>query len=160
VSALRVKGLYPARVLADYMRPRRPDAMQFPSAEWAEALRRGLNESPAFQEAAKAWEADILFLVRDPSSEALSPGVRLQLSQGVCLAAEFLRDARGVVAEFVFEGTPANWRRLLRRELDPVRPFVDGTFKVRGNLAKALRFTRAAKELVDTASAIPVSDGP
>jgi putative sterol carrier protein len=132
--------------------------MRFPSPEWAEQLRVALNDSAGFQAAATAWEAHLLFLVRTPGSDDPAPGVRLQLSQGVCLGAEFLADARRIAAEFVFEGTPENWRRLLRRELDPVRPFMDGTFKVRGNLAKALRFTRAAKELVATASAIAISD--
>jgi len=132
--------------------------VHFPSPEWADAFRQALNESPGFREAAQAWEADILFLVRTSRPEDAAPGIRLQLSHGACLGAEFHADARSIAAEFVFEGSPENWRKLLRRELDPVRPFIDGTFRVRGNLAKALRFTRAAKELVETASAIPVSD--
>jgi len=132
--------------------------MHFPSPEWAAAFRAALNESLAFQEAAKAWEADILFLVRTPGSAAPAPAVRLHLSHGSCLAADFHPDGVAIAAEFVFEGTPENWAKLLRSELDPVRSFMDGTFKVRGNLAKALRFTRAAKELVETASGIPVSD--
>jgi len=132
--------------------------MRFPSPEWADAFRAALNESPAFREAAQAWEADILFLVRTAGSEAPAPGIRLQLAHGACRTAEFQPDGRTVAAEFVFEGTPENWTKLLRRELDPVRPFLDGTFKVQGNLAKALRFTRAAKELVETASGIPVAD--
>jgi putative sterol carrier protein len=132
--------------------------MRFPSLEWAAELRAALNASPAFQEAAQAWEADLLFLVKTPGSEGAAPGVRLQLSHGACLAAEYLEDARSIAAEFVFEGTPENWGRLLRREIDPVRSFMDGTFKVRGNLAKALRFTRAAKELVETAAGVPVTD--
>jgi putative sterol carrier protein len=132
--------------------------MEFPSPTWASAFRAALNQNLAFREAAKAWEADILFLVRSPASEGPSAGIRLNLSHGECLAAEFHADARELAAEFVFEGTPENWGRLLRRELEPVRPFIDGTFKVRGNLAKALRFTRAAKELVETASGIPLGD--
>jgi putative sterol carrier protein len=130
--------------------------MKFPSAEWADAFRQALNQNPAFQEAARAWEAEILFLVRSPERDTGTPGIRIHLLQGECRTAEFHDDARGIAAEFVFEGTPENWRRLLRRELEPVRPFIDGTFKVRGNLAKALRFTRAAKEMVETASGVPL----
>jgi putative sterol carrier protein len=128
--------------------------VHFPSAEWAEALRTALNQNPAFQEAANAWEADLLFLVRTPGADAPAPGIRLDLAQGRCRSATFHEDARPIAAEFVFEGTPENWRKLLRRELEPVRPFIDGTFTVRGNLAKALRFSRAAKVLVETASGI------
>ncbi len=131
--------------------------VKFPSPAWAAAFRSALNDSDGFRVAAAAWAADILFLVRSPGSEEPAPGIRLQLSHGTCLAAEYHADARSIAAEFVFEGTPENWRKLLLRELEPVRPFIDGTFKVRGNLAKALRFTRAAKELVEIASGVPVS---
>jgi putative sterol carrier protein len=130
----------------------------FPSAAWAAAFREALNDNSTFHDAAAAWEADILFLVRNPGDGGPAPGIRLQLAHGKCLGAEFHPDAGSIAAEFVFEGTPQNWRKLLHRELDPVRPFIDGTFKVRGNLAKALRFTRAAKELVETASGVPGSD--
>jgi putative sterol carrier protein len=132
--------------------------MRFPSSEWAARFQQALNESEGFREAAQAWEADILFLVKTPGSDVAAPGIRLDLSRGSCRGAQFHPDARTISAEFVFEGTPENWRKLLRRELDPVRPFIDGTFKVRGNLAKALRFTRAAKELVETAAGIPIDD--
>jgi hypothetical protein len=37
-----------------------------------------------------------------------------------------------------------------------VKAILDGTFRVKGNLAKMMRFTRAAKELVETAAKIPV----
>ena len=128
--------------------------MHFPSAEWAEGFRTALNQNPAFQEAAKAWEADLLLLVRTLRADAPAPGIRLDLALGTCRSATFHEDARPIAAGFVFEGTPENWRKLLRRELEPVRPFIDGTFTVRGNLAKALRFSRAAKVLVETASGI------
>ncbi|HTZ61925.1 MAG TPA: SCP2 sterol-binding domain-containing protein [Thermoplasmata archaeon] len=126
--------------------------MTFPSAEWAAAYQRALNDNPAYRAAAKAWVGDILLLVRPESPDAPAPGVHLDLADGGCRAATFHADARSVASEFVYEGTPANWERLMRHELDPVKAILDGTFKVRGNLAKLMRFTRAAKELVETAS--------
>jgi len=36
-----------------------------------------------------------------------------------------------------------------------VKAILDGTFRIKGNLAKAMRFTRAAKELVETAASVP-----
>ncbi len=132
--------------------------MRFPSAEWASAYRTALNANEAYREAAAAWEGDVLFLVRpaDPAAEA--PGIHLALSHGACQDATFHADARTVESEFVYEGTAENWQRLLRHELDPVRALLDGTFRIRGNLAKAMRYTRAAKELVETAASIPTDD--
>ncbi|MGA9840090.1 MAG: SCP2 sterol-binding domain-containing protein [Thermoplasmata archaeon] len=131
--------------------------MQFPSADWAAAYRSALNDNAAYREAARAWVGDILLLVRSPGAEAPSPGVHLDLADGRCRAATFYPDARGVSSEFVYEGTPENWQRLMRHELDPVKAILDGTFRVKGNLAKLMRFTRAAKELVETASNVPSS---
>ena len=128
---------------------------KFPSAEWATAFREAIGQNAAYADAAQAWEGDILLLVRPDAGEGPAPGVHLDLAHGACRSAEFLDDARGCESEFVFEGTRSSWARVMRREIDPVKAILDGTFKIRGNLAKALRFSRAAKELVETAAAIP-----
>jgi putative sterol carrier protein len=126
----------------------------FPSAEWAQQLKEALNRNDAYRRAAEAWEGDILFLVRSTVPDAPAPGVHLALAHGTCMAATYLPDARTVPSEFVYEGTPENWTRLLHREIDPVKSILNGTFRIRGNPAKALRFTRAAKELVETAASL------
>ena len=132
--------------------------MHFPSAEWASAYRTALNANEGYREAAGAWEGDVLLLVRPTDPAAAAPGIHLALSHGECQGATFHEDARTVESEFVYEGTAENWRRLLHREVDPVRALLDGTFRIRGNLAKAMRYTRAAKELVETAASIPTDD--
>jgi len=131
--------------------------MKFPSEEWAAEFRLVLNGNAAYKEAAKAWEGDILFLVRGSDPNAPAPGVHLALAHGECSAATYHADARTVSAEFVYEGTPENWKRLVAGEVDPVKAILDGTFRIKGNLAKAMRFTRAAKELVETATRIPTT---
>ena len=130
--------------------------MPFPSTEWARAYQRALNANPAYKEAAQAWVGDILLLVRPADPNAPAPGVHLVLAHGECSAATYHPDARSVSSEFVYEGTPENWQRLLRHEVDPVKAILDGTFRIKGNLAKAMRFTRAAKELVETAGQVPI----
>ncbi len=129
--------------------------MPFPSAEWASAYQKALNANTAYQEAAQAWVGDILLLVRPSEPDAPAPGIHLVLAHGECSAATYYPDARSVASEFVYEGSPENWERLMRREVDPVKAILDGTFRIKGNLAKAMRFTRAARELVDTVSRVP-----
>jgi len=131
--------------------------VRFPSAEWADAYRSALNANSAYREAAAAWVGDILLLVKPVDSNAPAPGVLLALAHGECMEATYHEDARAVASEFVYEGTPENWQRLLRHEVDPVKAILDGTFRIKGNLLKAMRFTKAAKELVETASQIPAT---
>ena len=130
---------------------------KFPSAEWAEVYRDRLNANPAYREAAKAWEGDILLLVAPDPEAPRGEGVLLDLFHGACRSATFVPDATDARAEFTYRGTRENWGRMLRREIDPVRAILDGTFKLQGNLLKAMRFQRAAKEMVDTATQVPVS---
>lgn len=133
--------------------------MRFPSGEWAEAYRRALNASAEYREAAAAWEGDILFRVVPAAPDAPAPGIHLALARGECTAATYHADSRSVASEFVYEGTAENWQRLLRKEIDPVKSILNGTFRMRGNLLKASRFTRAAKALVETAAQLPADVG-
>jgi len=129
--------------------------MKFPSQEWATEFRSLLNQNEAYRAAAAAWEGDILFLVRGADPNALAPGIHLALSHGTCSEATYHADARSVPSEFVYEGSAENWAKLRAGQLDPVKAILDGTFRIKGNLAKAMRFTRAAKELVETAAKVP-----
>ncbi len=131
--------------------------MKFPSQEWATEFMAAINANEAYRAAASAWEGDILFLVRVADPNAAAPGVHLALSHGQCSAATFHADARAISSEFIYEGTSENWEKLLKGGIDPVKAILDGTFKIRGNLAKAMRFTKAAKELVETASKVPTT---
>ncbi len=130
--------------------------MKFPSVEWADALHTALNANPEYAEAARQWEGDILLRVTAASPGGPAPGVRLELEHGSCRAATFEADSANLTSEFVFEASAASWAKLIRREIDPVGAIMNGTIRVRGNLAKLMRFTRAAKVLVETAGAIPV----
>ena len=130
--------------------------MQFPSPEWAAEYRSALNANAAYREAAAAWVGDVLFRVLPSDPQAPAPGIQLALAHGDCSAATYHPDSRTVATEFVYEGSGESWQRLLHGEIDPVKSLMDGTFRIRGNLAKAMRFTRAAKELVETAVRIPV----
>jgi len=129
--------------------------MQFPSQEWATAFKAAINANEAYRAAAQAWQGDILFLVRGADPNAAAPGVHLELAHGECSEATFHADARNVSSEFIYEGSPENWEKMLKGGGDPVKAILDGTFRIRGNLAKAMRFTKAAKELVETASKVP-----
>jgi putative sterol carrier protein len=129
--------------------------VRFPSQEWANQFRVALNANRDYADAASAWEGDIFLLVNPEGSIASPGGVHLDLYHGTCRAATFHADPARVSSEFVYAGAPADWARLLRGEIDPVQAILRGTFKIRGNLAKAMRFPRAATLLAQVAASIP-----
>ncbi len=58
-------------------------------------------------------------------------------------------------AAFIFEGPYSNWKKLIMGQLDPIHAIMMRKFKLQGDMAKVLRYTKAASELVKTASRIP-----
>ena len=129
---------------------------RFPSTEWATAFQTAINANPEYAEAARAWEGDILLLVAPDDLASEGEGIFLNLAHGSCREARYVRPAGAVEAEFVYRGSRTDWEKLLRREIDPVQAILDGTFHLKGNLAKAMRFTRAAKALIETATDVPL----
>jgi putative sterol carrier protein len=129
---------------------------KFPSEAWAEAYRTELNASAAYAEAAQAWEGDFLLLILPDPRAPKGEGVYLDLYHGSCRAARYVSDPATVSPEFVYEGRREDWERMMRRELDPVRSLLAGTFRLRGNMLKAARFQRAAKEMVEAGTRVPV----
>jgi putative sterol carrier protein len=128
---------------------------RFPSAEWAEAFARALNENPRYAEAAEAWEGDFLFVEEPEEGAPQGAAIHLDLWHGTCRSARFVADPASVVSEFELRGKRRDWLRLLAGELDPIRAIMDRTFRFRGNLLKAMRFSAAAQELLRTASQVP-----
>ena len=127
----------------------------FPSPEWAALFKNAINENPAYAQAAAAWEGDLMFEVLADSQAAKGPGIYLDLSHGQCKDARFISDPATVSPEFVFRATRENWQKVMHKELDPVKAFLNGTIKMSGNPAKVMRFIGAAKELLETAGSVP-----
>jgi putative sterol carrier protein len=127
----------------------------FPSEGWAVAFRDALNANPDYAEAAKAWEGDFLLTVLPEPDYPRGLAIHLELAHGTCTSARFVTDPTQVRSEFVVESTRGNWERLLRGEIDPIQGIMSGTFRLKGNMLKAMRFQRAAKEMLDTAARVP-----
>ncbi|HKV90755.1 MAG TPA: SCP2 sterol-binding domain-containing protein [Thermoplasmata archaeon] len=127
----------------------------FPSPEWARSFQEAVGRSPEYAEAARAWEGDVLLRVVPSEPSAPMEAVHLDLVHGECRAATFVSDARDTPSEFVFDATREVWSRILCGELDPVKAVLAREVRVRGNLAKVMRFTRATGLLIGLASTIP-----
>jgi len=131
--------------------------VRFPSQPWADALRVAVNEDAGYAEVARRWEEDILLRVPPPGAEGLpSPGVHRDLGNGQCRSARFIENSRTTESEFVFEASEGNWREVLHRRIDPVPAILGGTLKVRGKMAKLLRFSRVARQLVHDVGTFPL----
>ena len=128
--------------------------VKFPSDEWIKNFKDELNKNKTYEEVAKEWEGDFLFII-SPDEELKEEVVfYVDLWHGKC------RDAFMVTGEksaaFVFRGPYSNWKKVINNELDPLRGLIRGMFIVEGDSKLILDQAKAAQELVNTASKIPV----
>ena len=125
------------------------------SDEWIKEYMKAINESEEYAEAAKDWEGDFLFVI-EPDEELKEPLYGyLDLYHGKARDGYAVDDPSKVNAAFEFRGKYSNWKKLLNGEIDPIKGLVTGQFKLKGNMAKVMRYAKAAKILVDCVKKVP-----
>ncbi len=129
----------------------------FASPEWVAAFKDAINASAAYREAAKDWEGDFWFIVEpEPGQpESARTLMYLDLWHGECRAAYLAKDESERTPEFRIAAPIKSWRRVINREVDPIRAILTNQLKLKGNLAKIMRSVRAAQELVLCAASVP-----
>jgi putative sterol carrier protein len=129
--------------------------MKFGTPEWASAYVKAINDNENYRDAAgpdgfppDGWEGDFLFIV-EPSGN-LDHEIRMfvGLYHGECTSASILGEGEEKDTEYIFSGSYDSWVQVLKKELDPIRGMLSGKFKLQGDMAKVLKATRAAQELV------------
>jgi putative sterol carrier protein len=123
--------------------------VRFPSAEWVEKFKDAVNSSKSYAESAKTWEGDFLFGIKADGALKRDFFIYMDLYHGECRQAHVIEDPTSVKTEFVYSGMYSNWLKLINKEIDPIKGLMTGKFKLTGNMAKVMRYVRAAKELVN-----------
>lgn len=127
----------------------------FPSEEWITLFKDSVNANAAYEDAAKTWEGDFLFVVQPDSALKDQTVFYVDLWHGKCRDVALLKPGETKETAFIYEGPYGNWVRLIKKEIDPIQGLLTGKFKLKGDMLKVLRAVRAAKELVETASRVP-----
>ena len=129
--------------------------VKFPSDEWIKSYKEELNKNEVYAEAAKDWEGDFLFVMTPGDGLEKEVVFYVDLWHGKCRDAYQVPNREAKTAAFVYEGSYPNWKKLLNKEIDPIRGLMTGKFKLRGDMAKVMRYIRAAQELVNTTTKVP-----
>jgi putative sterol carrier protein len=128
--------------------------VRFPSDEWIKIFKEELNKSESYEVVAKDWEGDFLFVITPDDELKETVTYYVDLWHGKCRDAHLVTDNK--TAAFVFKGPYSNWKKVINKELDPIRGLIRGMFELEGDSKVVLDQTKAAQELVNTASTIPV----
>lgn len=129
--------------------------VMFPSQEWIDQFKEKLNANANYEDAARTWEGDFIFLVQPDEGLKSAVAMYINLEHGKCLEAKMLASPTERTAAYTYEGLFSNWKKLIAKEIDPIKGMMGGKFKLKGNMMKIMRYTRAAKELINTAGEIP-----
>ena len=128
---------------------------EFPSENWVKEYMEKLNASKAYEDAGKTWEGDILFVMQKDDTHPMDEYVYLDLHHGKCRSAKYIDSGDNLPkTEFKYIGKYSNWVKLLDKQIDPIQGILTGKFKLDGPMMKIMRYTKAAKEMVNTASTV------
>ena len=128
---------------------------KFPSQEWTAEYAEKLNAIMSYEEAGMIWEGAITFVVQRDGDFSGDAFIYLDLYHGKCRSAKFsLAESDLPTPEYKYAGPYGNWRKLINKEIDPIQGLLTGKFKLQGSMMKIMRFTKAAKEMVSTASSV------
>lgn len=128
--------------------------VRFPTDEWIKTFKDELNKSKTYEEVAKTWEGDFLFVVTPDEELKKEVVFYVDLWHGKCREAYLVKGKKK--AAFIFSGPYSNWKKVINGELDPIRGLIRGMFTVDGDSKIIIDQSKAAQELVNTASKIPV----
>ena len=127
----------------------------FPSDAWIKAMMEDLNASPTYEDSAKNWEGDFVFVIEPGGALAQPVSLYMDLFHGKCRDAYALADPVAVRPAFRLSGPAANWKKVMTKKLDPMAAMMTGQLKLTGNMAMVMKNVRAAKELVESCTRIP-----
>jgi len=137
-----------------------------------------LNQSRDYKEAGKGWgvgwNGDFIFQIENIpvekiAFESMPPDVAkelkeyivngtvysyIRLKDGECLEARPIKDPKEVEVGFIQKGPYENWKKITRGELDPTKALLTGKFKLQGDMAKVMRYSRAANIMAKIAANI------
>ncbi|MHB1493545.1 MAG: SCP2 sterol-binding domain-containing protein [Thermoplasmataceae archaeon] len=129
---------------------------KFPSEEWAKAYFEKLNANSDYKDSARDWEGDITLVINEDQGLEVNAYLYLDLYHGTCRKYIFTTDPDQIPkSEFTYSGKFGNWRKLINGEVDPIKGILTGKFKLKGSMSKIMRYTKAAKLMVNTASQVP-----
>ncbi|MGH2722924.1 MAG: SCP2 sterol-binding domain-containing protein [Actinomycetota bacterium] len=129
----------------------------WPSEEWTAAFAELINESTEYREAAHDWEGSVVYHFQAEPDRALGEDVYgwFDLWHGRCREARQVTSEEAQGAAFLVSAPYSTWKRVLTKELDPMRAVMQGHIKLRGDLPKAVRYTKASMILQDLAGKVP-----
>ncbi|OQY25824.1 MAG: hypothetical protein B6I34_01485 [Anaerolineaceae bacterium 4572_32.1] len=132
----------------------------FGSDEWIKQYMQEINKSESYEKSALNWEGDFYFIVAPDKMYDDKAIYYLDLWHGKCRHACLVEDESQFSPAFRMETSDANWKAIIDKKLDPIQGMMTRKIKLQGNMAKIMRYVKAAQELVKCATLVPTEFPP
>ncbi len=126
----------------------------FPSDEWAKEFMKKLNENKAYEDSALDWEGDFYLVIQPDDRLKEEKIIYLDLYHGKCREAYLVEPGKEKEPAYVMEAPYGTWIKVSTREVDAIKGIMTGKIKLKGDMAKIMRYTKAAQEIVNTTTVI------
>jgi putative sterol carrier protein len=134
--------------------------LDFPSEAWVAAYKDAINANPEYAKAGKDWTHGAVAMVvkADPAAGiAEDMAMWLDVDSGRCRECKLVPASEAEEkAPFVVVATYAQWKQVIRREVDPTKALMQGKLKLtKGHLPTMVKYVNASKQLVESTSRVP-----
>ncbi len=119
--------------------------------EWIDAYEKLVQGDAAYKEAAAGWEGTVvLHTFAEPSIGIEEDGYLLMdLWHGECRSIRPVPPEVGESADFILSGSYWTWKASSTGELDTNKAVMQGKIKLKGDLAKIVRYNQASTRLTE-----------
>ena len=123
--------------------------------EWCDLYKEEVNKSKAYEEAAKTWEGDFYFIYEAGGPVKETAYMYVDLYHGKCRACEMVTDPSKYKPAFTLSASYAIWKQIATKKLDSTKALITKQSKLTGDMAKIMRYTKAANELTNCTMLVP-----
>src|SRR3954468_593214 len=135
-------------------------AFDFPSHEWVAAYKDAINANAEYKKAGKDWTHGVVAMVvkAEPSlGLAEDQAMWLDVDQGTCKDCKLISAKEAEEkAPFVVVASYAQWKSVIKKELDPTKALMQGKLKLtKGHMPTMVKYVNASKQLVESTTRVP-----
>jgi len=126
------------------------------SPEWVASYEKLIQEDAAYKQAAKTWEGTVVIHILAKPELGLEKDIYMlmDLWHGDCRSVRLVPAEVGMKGNFVLTGELERWEAVMSKEIDATKAMMQGKIKLKGNLAKIVRYVKAATRLTDLSTQI------
>jgi len=144
--------------------------VKYGTQEFADAYREALNKNENYRDAATDWEGDFVWVATPGGALDHEQRMWIGLYHGECTGAKKLEpedkvrllkpgekpSGEGYEVEYIYTTDYETWKKITMGEVDSIRAMLSGKAKLDGDMAKILKYTRAAAELTVSAQTLDI----